>query len=199
MLGHEHARDLVRAHLEQSVPVELAGIRTRLGVTAPTDPAAYLLADGFPMDATKYPVVVIQSTEVTGMQAVSTAADEWLVEYEVQIVGGCRASTAGGYEDASRQRDRLMLAIRQAVMRHHGLGDDGEADIVTTSLTDRVGEGSQDVQGRPLSAGVITVRVRVIEPLDATGYLIDSAQVDVDPVTTDPTADIDPTPPPPEE
>lgn len=192
MLGHEHARDLIRGHLQTWVPVRLAQTRTRLDVTEPTDPAAYLLADAFPIDASKYPVIVIQSSEVTGMQAVGTDRSTYVVEYAINVVGGCRSASAGGYEDASRQRDRLMLAVREAMLTQSGFGDD-EAQIVIASYTDRTGEGSQDVQGRPLSAGVIGIRVRVIEELAELTYPIDSTSITVDPVTTDPTADITPT------
>lgn len=196
MLGHEYARDLVADHLRDHLPTQLQVIRSRLGVTDPPDPAAYLLADAFPLDASQYPVIVIQSTSVAGMRAIG--AFEWIVEYDVVVVVGCRSTNAGDWEDASRQRDRLQLAVREVFMRHHSLGDDGLAEAVTSSLVDQTGEAAQDVQSRPLSAGQIGFRVRVVETLDDNLGVVETADVTIDPVTTDPDADITP-PDPPEE
>ena len=191
MLGHEYARTIVRDHMEASVPGRLALIRDRLNVTDPVDPKSYALLDSLPIDAALYPMVMVQSTSLMSMRATEAGqVGVWICEYDVNVVAACRAQIAGQWEDASRQRDRLLLAIRESLMTGRELSP--IAFVVTQGLTEQIGEASQDVQGRPLAAGQVTVRVRVAEELTDTVAEITHTSIVIDPVTNGPTTDITP-------
>ena len=109
----------------------------------------------------------------------------WIGEYDVNVVAACRAQIAGMWEDARRQRARLLLAIRESLMTGRELSP--IAFVVTQGLTEQIGEASQDVQGRPLAAGQVTVRVRVAEELTDTVAEITHTSIVIDPVTNGPT------------
>lgn len=192
MKGHEYARALVRDHLEANLPARLALIRAALSVPHPLDPAEYMLADTLPIDASKYPIVLVQSTSLTDMRATESGQlGVWICEYAVQVVVACRSNTVGAWEDASRQRDRLMLAARESLMMGRELAADAFA--VTQGMTEEIGEAAQDVQSRPLAAGQLTLRVRVAETLaDDISPAITSTEIVLDPVTTSPTTSIQP-------
>jgi hypothetical protein len=169
MKGHEYARAQVRAHLLAQVPGRLAALRTVLQVSTPANPAtaAYQLADGLPTDPNLYPAVVITSTGAPRItrQSVYAAGDsaDFIVVYDLRVVVACRTDTAGGDEAASRDRDRLLLAVREALLAHANLPADVE--FFTDQLAEDTGAASQDLRGRPLSAGQVTFSVAVIETL----------------------------------
>lgn len=169
MRGHEYARDQVRTHLQAKVPGRLGALRTALQVTTPSNPAGYFLADILPTDPALYPCVVIMSTGAPTMrrQSVQAAGDsaDFIVIYSLRIVVACRTDVAGGDEAASRDRDRLMLAVREALLAPGSFPDDLE--LMTQDIAEDTGAAAQDLRGRPLAAGQITCQVGVLEHLAA--------------------------------
>ena len=167
MRGHEYARDQVRAHLQTTVPTRLAAIRTALSAATPVNPAGYLLTDYLPTDPAMYPCVGVMPSGAPTMrrrsvQAAGHAAD-FVVIYSLRIVVACRTDVAGGEETASRDRDRLMLAVREALLAPGSFPDDLE--LLTQDIAEDTGAAAQDLRGRPLAAGQITCQVGVLETL----------------------------------
>lgn len=167
MKGHEYVRATVRTLLQAKVPARLTAIKTALTVSTPAAPAAYLLADRLPTDPAQYPCVLINSTGTPRMRAQSVYADgdsaDFIVVYDLRVVVACRTDTAGGDEAASRDRDRLLLAVREALLGRANLPD--EVEIVTTDMREDTGAATQDLRGRPLSAGQLTFSVATLETL----------------------------------
>lgn len=169
MRGHEYARAQVKTHLAARVGPRLGAIRAALEVSTPTNPAAgsYMLADQLPVDPSLYPAVVVMSTGAPRIrrQSVTASGDEtdFVVVYELRVVVACRTDVAGGEEAASRDRDRLLLAVREALLGRANLPDDIE--MLTSELREETGAASQDLRGRPLAAGQVTFSVAVLETL----------------------------------
>lgn len=169
MRGHEYARATVRDHLAATVPLRLAAIRSSLNVGTPADPPrhAYLLADALPTDPALYPCVVVMSTGAPTMrrQSVTAAGDsaDYVVGYSLTVVVASRTDTAGGEEEASRDRDRLMLAVRESLLGRASLPADLE--LLTQDMSEETGAAAQDLRGRPLAAGQITLGAAVLETL----------------------------------
>ncbi len=167
MKGHEYARAQVRAHLQAKVPARLSAIKSALTATTPSAPAAYLLSDRLPVDPAQYPCILINSTGVPRMRSQSVYADgdsaDFIVVYDLRVVVACRTDVAGGDEAASVDRDRLLLAVREALLGRANLPADIE--IVTTDMREDTGAATQDLRGRPLSAGQVTFAVAALESL----------------------------------
>lgn len=169
MKGHEYARAVVREHLQRTVPTRLAAIRAGLTATTPSAPAAYLLADRLPTDPAQYPCILINSSGVPRMRAQSVYADgdsaDFICVYDMRLIVACRTDVAGGDEAASVDRDRLLLAVREALLTRASLPEDIE--IVTGDMREDTGAATQDLRGRPLAAGQITFGVGTLENLAA--------------------------------
>lgn len=170
MKGHEYARAQIRTHLQATVPARLAAIKSALLATTPAAPASYSLADRLPVDPNLYPAILVTSTAAPTIrkQSVYAAGDsaDFIVTYDVRIVVACRTDVAGGDEAASVDRDRLLLAVRESLLGRANLPADME--ISTADLTEDTGAATQDLRGRPLSAGQITLRVALMETLAPT-------------------------------
>lgn len=179
MRGHEYARSVVLSRLVEVLPTRLEGIRTALEVDTPLDPpeAAYLLADSLPTDPNLYPCVVVMSTSAPTFKRQSVMADgdsaDYIVHYSISVVVACRVDEAGAEPQASIDRDRLMLAVRESLMTRTDMPEDIDLDI--SSITEETGASAQDLRGRPLAAGQITLRVVAIEtfaPLPAPDVIV---------------------------
>lgn len=170
MRGHEYVRATVRDHLAATVPTRLAAIRSALEVDSPDNPpaGAYLLADGLPTDPALFPCVVIMSTGSPTMrrQSATAAGDagDYVVGYSLTIVVACRTDVAGGEEMASRDRDRLMLAVRESLLGRGSFPADFE--LLTQDIAEETGAAAQDLRGRPLAAGQLSLGAAVLETLD---------------------------------
>lgn len=167
MRGHEYARATIKTLLQAKVPGRLSAIKTALTVTTPAVPASYLLADRLPTDPALYPCILINSTGAPRMRSQSVYADgdsaDFIVVYDVRVVVACRTDVAGGDEAASLDRDRLLLAVRESLLGRANLPAD--FDIATSDITEDTGAATQDLRGRPLSAGQITFSVATLETL----------------------------------
>ena len=199
MKGHEYARAQVRTHLQAKVPARLSAIKTALMATTPAAPAAYLLSDRLPVDPALYPCILINSTGVPRMRSQSVYADgdsaDFIVVYDLRVVVACRTDVAGGDEAASVDRDRLLLAVREALLGRANLPADIE--IVTTDMREDTGAATQDLRGRPLSAGQVTFAVAALESLAPAPVpdALEESEIDV----TGYSADVSVIPPPPPE
>lgn len=197
MRGHEYARAQVKAHLEAKVPARLAAIRASVQATTPAPPAVYLLADRLPTDPAQYPCILINSSGSPRIRSQSVYGDgdsaDFIVVYDMRLVVACRTDVAGGDEAASVDRDRLMLAVREALLTRASLPEDIE--IVTTDMREDTGAATQDLRGRPLAAGQITFGVGTLETLAALPATDALAESEID-LTGQPsgTSDITPTP-----
>lgn len=169
MKGHEYVRSIVRAHLQAKVPGRLSAIKSALLTATPAAPAAYLLADRLPTDPALYPCVLINSSGTPRIRAQSVYAEgdssDFIIVYDMRLIVACRTDVAGGDEAASVDRDRLLLAVREALLSRGSLPDDLE--IVTTDMREDTGAATQDLRGRPLAAGQITFGVGTLETLAA--------------------------------
>lgn len=168
MKGHEYPRRLLRDMLAVEVPVRLDAIRAALSteyepVTWPPDPRAYLLADQLPMKEENYPAVLITSTTSQPESNLQAGLGEFIYEYAVTIGVAVVAARHGGEEESSTGRDRILLAVREALMLNASLADDCFA--VVRGMTETTGAAVETMQGQPLSLGNITFAVRVVEEL----------------------------------
>jgi|JI10StandDraft_1071094.scaffolds.fasta_scaffold44688_6 hypothetical protein len=175
MRGHEYIREAVRTYLEAAVPTRLAAHLAANGLTTP-EPAdvTFVLADGL-QDITDFPVVVVRSTDATN--DTWTADGTWSVLYDLEVIVACDHRTHGDYEGASKDRDRLLLAVREALYRITGLTED--IDIVPGKRSEQTGAASMSLAGVPLAAGTVKFIARVLETLDDLAPPEDVGAVDV--------------------
>ena len=161
MRGHEYIREAVRTYLELTVPDRLTAHLTANSLTSP-DPAEiqFVLADGLE-DITTFPVVVVRSTDSS--DDTRTGTNTWLVTYELEVIVACDHRIHGDSEGASKDRDRVLLAVREAIYSVAGLTDD--IDIVPRKRPEQTGAAMQTLAGVPLAAGTIKFTARVQETL----------------------------------
>lgn len=169
MKGHEYPRQLLASMLEAEVPVRLAAIRAALTTdpeapeTWPPDPKAYLLADELPLKEEKYPAVLITSSSAAVDRNIQAGLGEFMYEYALTIGCAVVADRHGGETKSSLGRDRILLAIREALLLNAQLADDCFA--VVRALTEETGAAVETLQGKAMSLGNITFAVRVVEEL----------------------------------
>ena len=161
MKGHEYIREAIRTYLEVAVPPRLAAHLAGNGLTSP-DPAgvAFLLADGL-QDITDFPAVVVRSTDSGDERQVTT--DTWWFAYDIEVIVACDHRVHGDAEGASKDRDRLLLAVRECIYRASGLTDD--IDMSPKGRPEATGAASETRAGVPLAAGTLKFRARVTETL----------------------------------
>jgi hypothetical protein len=159
--GHEYIREAVRTHLEATVPARLTAHLTANSLTSP-DPAAltFLLADGL-QDITDFPAVIVRSTDSS--DDTRTADGTWQITYDIEVIVACDHRIHGDAEAASKDRDRLLLAVREAVYAVSGLTDD--IDIAPRKRPEQTGAASETRAGVPLAAGTLKFTARVLETL----------------------------------
>lgn len=175
MKGHEYARALLKEMLETHVPQRLDLIRSAATVEPelwPPDPKAYLLADQLPMKEEQYPCVLIASTTAGVDTPVQAGLGEFIYEYTLTVSCAVVSGRHGGETQSSIGRDRILLAIREALLLNSQLATDCFA--VVRSANEQTGAAVENLQSKPMSLGSITFAVRVIEELtdlitDASG------------------------------
>ena len=119
MRGHEYIREAIRTYLESAVPVRLAAHLAANGLTSPNvADLRFLLADGL-QEITDFPAVIVRSTDAT--DDTRTADGTWRIVYDVEVVVACDHRVHGDAEGASKDRDRVLLAVREAVYFAAGL------------------------------------------------------------------------------
>ncbi len=169
MKGHEYPRQLLAAMLAEHVPARLVTIRENLTTdqrdpeTWPPDPNAYLLADQLPMREELYPAILITSTDATVDNNLQAGLGEFIYEYTLTIGVAVVSPRHGGEMQSSLGRDRIMLAVREALLMNGNLAADCFA--VSRNLVEATGAAVETLQGQPLSLGNITLAVRVVEEL----------------------------------
>lgn len=169
MKGHEYARQLLRTMLATEVPLRLDAIRAAHTVdpeapeTWPPDPKAYLLADQLPMKEEQYPAVLITSSTAQPDTNLQAGLGEFIYEYALTVGVAVVAPRHGGEERSSVGRDRILLAVREALMLNASLADDCFA--VVRGMTETTGAAVETLQSQPMSLGNLTFAVRVVEVL----------------------------------
>lgn len=174
MRGHEYIRDVVKAHLIAAVPVRLAVIQA--GLDDPVENLDFLLDDGA-YRLQSLPAVVIRASDTPSQRRTGEA--EWVYDYSVEVIVACANDTIGNYEGATRQRDRLLLAVREALISPAVWPDDVE--LLPGDRPERTGPGVETVNSEPLAVGTITVTFRVTEYIDLDLTAIDGVDVTVTP------------------
>lgn len=172
MPGHETARTAVRDWLAKQVPIRLLVLRDALELDSPDDPRVYLLADALPDDDTQFPAVVVGSTRTLDMTRRGLADDGdtqvYDVDYEVTVAVAVTRGEFVADEKASIDRDRLLQAVREALMERMEIAP----GVILISLpVEATGPATQSALGRPLAAGTSTVTVRSTEALIPTRTL----------------------------
>ena len=189
MKGHEYPRQLLAQMLEVEVPKRLAVIRAATSTDPdelpwPPDPKAYLLADTLPMKEEQFPCVLITSSTSSVDTNVQAGLGEFIYEYALTIAVAVVSNRHEGYEQSSIGRDRILLAVREALLMNAQLADDCFA--VVRALTEVTGAAMENLQSKPTSVGNITFAVRVVEELtDPTHYDITTFEPDVYAVDAD--------------
>lgn len=171
MEGHERPRRLVLAMLQATMPRRLEVARRRAGQPWPPDPRAYLVSDAMPMREEAFPCVLVQCTGSQLVQSSQAGLGEFLFQYAMRAQVLVTSGREPGEEAASIGRDRMLLALREAVL----LGGLGHEDygIVRGSLAEEAGIAVETLQGRPVAVGSIEFTVNAIETL--TDPVVDAA------------------------
>lgn len=170
MRGHEYVRDAVCEFLADQVPARLTAHLDAIEQTEP-DPASvvFVLADSLQDLPDVFPVVAVRSTDSTDETRVG--ASDWTVVYDIEVMVATSHQTYGaeGFEQASRARDRLLLACREALWRVRGMSSsaaDGDIEFLPGKRPERTGRGNQQtLSGLALAVGTLGLRVRVTETL----------------------------------
>lgn len=175
-MGHEQVRDTIKAHLAATVPPILAAIRAAQSVSTPPAPDSYVLADSLSIQGT-YPVILVRSTDAKRELG---QGDDAIWAYQVEVVVACEIRTAGAYEAASRDRDRLMLAVRDALQTPADLGG---VQLQTAGMSEETGPAAETLSGRPMAAGTVKLTARAVETRTVLGTipLITGADAQVTP------------------
>ena len=161
MKGHEYIREAVRTYLESTVPARLSAHLTANGLTSPSvDDLTFLLADGL-QEITDFPAVIVRSTDSD--DDVRTADGTWRITYDVEVIVACDHRVHGDAEAASKDRDRVLLAVREAVYSAAGLTED--IDIAPRKRPEATGAAAETRAGVPLAAGTLRFRASVLESL----------------------------------
>lgn len=164
MKGHEYIREAIRTYLEAEVPARLTAHLTANNLSSP-DAAEidFVLADGL-QDIANFPVVVVRSTDATDDQRVDGAAGStWQVTYGLEVIVACDHRVHNDPEAASKDRDRLLLAVRECVYLAATLTND--IVISPRGRREATGAASETRAGVPLAAGTIRFSAQVIESL----------------------------------
>ena len=124
MKGHEYARRMLKDMLEQRVPERLDVIRAAVDEQWPPDPRAYLLADSLPMKEEQFPCVLVTLSNGRPNVNLQSGLGEFIYEYELTVGVALVAPRHDGEEMSSIGRDRVLLAVREALMPNARLADD---------------------------------------------------------------------------
>lgn len=189
MRGHEYIRDALRAYLETAVPLFLTAHLTDIGEAEPV-PAdvSFVLADSLQdvvetEDIAPYPVVAVRSTDGDVEQKTGITSWTFLYDLEVMVAVDHRTYGAEGYKAATRSRDRLLLAVRSALLSVSGLDSgeaDGDVEFLPGKRREQTGRGNQQsLSGVALAVGTLSFRARVTERLSVPPALEQIGAVDL--------------------
>lgn len=160
MHGHEYVREAIRTYLETEVPPRLAAHLAANSLTSPSGDVTFLLQDVLE-GVTTFPVVLVKSTSARAEKWVATRT--FWYAYDLEIVVACDHRVHGSFEAASTDRDRLMLAVREAVLTMSGLP--GDIDLRPGDWPEDTGAAVQTLAGVPLAAGTLKFTVRLTETI----------------------------------
>lgn len=171
MRGHEYVRDVISWHLSQFVPPILAAHLADIGETEP-NPAdlSFILADSLQeVPEGSWPVVAVRSTLSPKSTRITSRSYERT--YRVEVMVACDHHVYGeeGYEVASRARDRLIGAVRDAFDVVSGIDTDepdGQIRFLQGNRPEAIGKGNaEDLVGVALAVGTKELMVACHELL----------------------------------
>lgn len=177
MTGHEYIREAIRTYLEADVPARLATNLAADGLLTPNpSDMAFMLADGL-QDVTVFPVVVVRSTD--SKHEADTGDGVHLFRYDIEVIVACDHRVHGDAEGGSKDRDRVLRAVREAIYAVGGLGDDIE--FVPGDRPEKTGAAMETRAGVPLAAGTLQFTARTLEVthMDAATESIDAIDLTV--------------------
>lgn len=161
MKGHEYIREAIRTYLEAEVPTRLQAHLTANGLTSPTvADLRFYLADGL-QDIVDFPAVIVRSTDAE--DDTYTSSGVWRITYDIEVIVACDHRVHGDAEAASKDRDRVLLAVRECIYSVAGLTED--IDIAPRKRPEQTGAAMETRAGVPLAAGTLRFRASVLETL----------------------------------
>ena len=165
----------MRTFLEDKVPARLTAHLAAYGLASP-DPAdlKFYLADGL-QDISNFPAVVVRSTDSS--DDVRTADGTWMMTYDLEVIVACEHRVHNDPESASKDRDRVLLAVREAIYSVTGLTDD--IDLAPANAPSRPALRWKPSSAFPLAAGTIKFVARVQETLSDLDPAEDIDDVDL--------------------
>lgn len=198
MLGHEGIRRYTEDHLKMVLPVKLDEIRERTPPVEvencpdvwPPETVHVMCADEFPTKSDKLPSVIVTSAQLLSMAAEEAgSATEWDCIYQLDLACCVVSPQAGGVTLASVGRDRILLALREICLQTPQVGP--RVRIVAGDATEETGPAKEDSAARPMSVGLITVRIESTEtlaeyytPIDEIAFTIHPTDPTTHPITT---------------
>ena len=184
--GDEYVREAVRTYLETAVPTRLAAELAADGLTSPSTDIAFLLQDVLE-GVESFPAVLVKSTlgEIDKWVATRTF---WM-DYTVELIVACDHRVHGSYEGASTDRDRVLRAVRGAVLTMSGLPNDINVNLRTVKWV--TGAAVQTLAGVPLAAGTLTFDAKVEETISVLDPPEDMDAADLTVTGVDADTDLD--------
>jgi hypothetical protein len=178
--GHEFVRTVVRDMLADRVPAVLAAHLAEIAQTAP-DPASvrYTLGDSLQL-AWELPVVMVRATDMSPLRRTGARTSPWLARYTVQVL--VAAEVDDDPETASHVRDRLLLAVRRALIHPGPLPAGVDPPVIGAEATGAVAE---TLRGRLLTGGTVTMTMTVAESHAAAAPGAHPVRLDSDVVAHD--------------
>lgn len=159
MRGDEYVRETVRTYLETEVPARLTAHLAAYSLTSPTPAAVVFLLDDTLQNVSQFPAVLVTST--SGQIGKWIAQDTYDVRYKVRVVVACDHRVHGDSEGASKDRDRVLTVVREALLKLVGLPAD--IDINARAMTWETGAAQETLAGVPLAAGTVDFEVNTVE------------------------------------
>ena len=176
MRGDEYVREIVRTYLETQVPLRLAAHLAAHSLTGPTPADVVFLLEDTLQGVTAFPAVLVRAT--SGQIEKWIAQDTYECRYDIQVIVACDHRVHGSFEGASADRDRVLTAVREALLKLVGLPTD--VDIHARAMKWDTGAAVETLAGIPLAAGTVDFVARTVEtvadldaPEDMDAYDLD--------------------------
>jgi hypothetical protein len=180
MRGLEGATALVKARLEARMPDKVAEIVTRLGIDPKDLPRPGLVAaeDRPRLDPGDWPALMVVGLEAPQFRLVAVldgADEEYQVSYRLRVYVWIRAS---GFEEVERQRARMMLGVREALLEKRTLADAEGARVDPSSMRESYSDLAVERESRSVGGAYLEFLLVLTETLTVAD-LATAASVDI--------------------